>query len=73
LNRGVVGDELGVDAGLADPTGYELCVLAAEVQDEDHYAYPPIPTRWERCSSLPSVFRDGANMTSAFWNSLMFW
>src|SRR5918998_953758 len=71
LYGGVVGDQLRVDAGLADPAGDQLGVLAAEVQDQYHY--PPIPTRWSRCSSLPSVFREGAYITSAFWNSLMFW
>ena len=30
----------------------------------------PIPTRWLRCSDLPSVWIEGAIMTSAFWNSL---
>src|SRR5918998_1044638 len=58
----VVGDQLRVDAGLADPAGDQLGVLAAEVQDEDQ-VYPPIPTRWSRCSSLPSVFREGAYIT----------
>ena len=35
--------------------------------------YLPIPTPWERCSVLPSVASEGAYMTSAFWNSFMFW
>ena len=30
----------------------------------------PIPMPCDRCRLLPSVFRAGATMTSAFWNSL---
>jgi len=29
----------------------------------------PIPTPWERCSVLPSLWSAGATATSAFWNS----
>jgi hypothetical protein len=35
LGRDVGGDDLGVDAGLADPPRDELGVLRAEVDDED--------------------------------------
>jgi hypothetical protein len=30
-----VGDDLAVDVGLTDPAGDELCVLSAEVDDQD--------------------------------------
>ncbi len=30
----------------------------------------PMPTCWERWSDLPSVWIEGAIITSAFWNSL---
>ena len=75
-DRHVAGHDLGVDVRLADPPGDELCVLGAEVDDEDGVerlrrgAQWPIPTPWLRCRDLPSVFRAGATMTSAFWNSL---
>jgi hypothetical protein len=35
VGRDPVADELGVDAALADAPGDQLCVLAAEVEDED--------------------------------------
>ena len=81
---GGVGDDLGVDVGLAHPAGDQLGVLGAEVDDQDRAvagptgvgtprAQWPMPTPCERCRSLPSVWRAGATITSAFWNSLTVW
>ena len=70
--------------GLADPTGDQLGVLGTEVDDQDRtvagvtrtggrLAQWPMPTPWERCRSLPSVWSAGATITSAFWNSFTVW
>ncbi len=78
---GRVRDDLRVDVGLAYPAGDQLGVLGTEVDDEDRtvtgrtgvgrrWAQWPMPTPCERCRSLPSVWRAGATITSAFWNSL---
>ncbi len=40
-----MGDELGVDAGLAHPAGDQLGVLAAEVDDEHRAATLRLPGR----------------------------
>ena len=72
----VPGHDLRIDVRLADPPGDQLRVLGAEVDDQDGVegigsrAQCPMPTPWDRCRDLPSVFRAGATMTSAFWNSL---
>jgi hypothetical protein len=68
----VAGDDLGVDPRLADPPGDQLGVLGPEVEDQHgvERGCHPMPTRCERCRPLPSVWSDGAIMTSAFWNSL---
>ena len=68
---------------LADPAGDQLGVLGAEVDDQHRPltgvvrgvggAQWPMPTPCERCRSFPSVWRAGATMTSAFWNSLTVW
>ncbi len=62
----------------ADPPGYQLRVLGAEVNHEDaievtggrvssrERGHQPIPTPWLRCSHLPSVCSAGATITSAF-------
>ena len=65
-------DDLGEDVGLPHPAGDQPRVLRAEVDDEDlvvDRGQWPMPTPWDRWSCLPSVCRDGATMTSAFWNS----
>ena len=65
---------LGVDPGFSDPPGDQLGVLGPEVDDEDGVGGQcPIPTPWDRWSCFPSVWRDGAIMTSAFWNSFTDW
>ena len=75
-DRHVAGDDLRVHVRLAHAPGDQLRVLGAEVDDEDGVeglgvgAQCPMPTPWDRCRLLPSVFRAGATMTSAFWNSL---
>ena len=33
----------------------------------------PIPICWSRCRFLPSVWRAGATITSAFWKSFTVW
>ncbi len=69
----VTSHDLRVDVGLPHPAGDQLGVLGPEVDDQDRLpggAAHPIPTRWLRCSALPSVWSEGAIMTSAFWNSL---
>ena len=54
-------DDLGVDARLANAPRYQLCVLGAEVDDQDGVDLTcgilqrPIPTPWECWSALPSV------------------
>ena len=79
-----VGDDLRIDVGLADPPGDQLGVLGTEVDDQDRavagltrtggcLAQWPMPTPWERCRSLPSVWSAGATITSAFWNSFTVW
>src|SRR5690606_8497364 len=68
----VTADDLGVDVGLPHPASDQLGVLGPEVDDENGVGLGdrhPIPTRWLRCSALPSVCNDGAIITSAFWNS----
>ena len=79
----LAGHDLGVDVRLAHPAGDQAGVLGSEVDDEDgvghrrlrrraraHRAQWPMPTPWDRWKNFPSVCRDGATMTSAFWNSL---
>ena len=74
----VVGDDLAVDVGLADPAGDQLGVLRAEVDDENERVVSlasgqcPIPMPCCFCRYLPSVCSAGATITSAFWNSLTF-
>jgi len=72
----VAGDDLAEDAGLAGPAGDQLGVLSPEVDDQDSITimpcihYLPMPTFCDFWRALPSLWRDGATMTSAFWNSL---
>ncbi len=76
----VARNDLRVDVCLAYPPGDELRVLRTEIDDEHPIEvavagglsgrHQPMPTRWLRCRSLPSVLRAGATITSAFWNSL---
>jgi hypothetical protein len=73
--RDVAGDDRRVDVGFPHSAGDQLGVLGTEVDDENRLSRPrghrhPIPTCWLRCSDLPSVWRLGASITSAFWNSL---
>ena len=77
LGRGdVARHDLAEDVGLADPAGDQLGVLGAEVDDQDPVTVDPgrhllpMPTCWDFWRPLPSLWRAGATMTSAFWNSL---
>ena len=70
------GHDLREDVGLAHPAGDESGRTGRRSRrpgpgrslrpEVGH----PMPIPWWRCSALPSVWRDGATMTSAFWNSL---
>ena len=69
------GDQLGV---LSSEIDHEhrvvllVCLGSLRLPGVRH-AQPSrqaIPTRCARCSAFPSVCSDGANITSAFWNSL---
>ena len=72
----------GKHMGFANPTCDQLRILCAKINNENlvevsgrslpggtSHGYP-IPTCWDFCSALPSVWSAGATMTSAFWNSL---
>ena len=75
--RHLARHDLREDVGLAHPAGDETGVLRPEVDDQHPVevtlragAGHPMPIPWWRCRAFPSVWRAGATMTSAFWNSL---
>src|SRR5207245_8908509 len=76
-------DQLGIDAGLADPAGNQLAVLRSEVEHQHQLLrgcrrrcnglpldYLPIPTRCACWSSLPSFCIAAAITISVSWHSL---
>ena len=74
MSRGTISVK---HVGLAHPAGDQLGVLGAEVDDQDPVDGPAsglthahADAAGTAAGALPSVWRAGATITSAFWNSL---